>query len=239
MTSRDGREKPPVSLVGSDADVAFYRRQLAQLGQPALILGCANGRLAWELCSELPSVVGVDPSPAMIAFAEGERAQRPPEIAGRVRFLSADLRSLRLADRFGSVLAPHNVLALMPSLLDLEAAIATARHHLLPGGLLVFDAVNPRRGSAPGAESERNSSALDSWTPRSAFAPHLRERRRTGRAPGEGIRRLRLRQFFPLEFDAALQSGGFVATARYGRYDEKPFDPDDPLQIVVASLRDE
>ncbi len=239
MTSSNGRARPPVSLVGSDADVAFYRRQLAQLGQPALILGCANGRLAWELCAELPQVVGVDPSPAMIAFAEEERARRPSEIASRARFLSADLRSLRLADKFGSVLAPHNVLALMPSVLDLEAVIATAKHHLLPGGLLLFDAINPRRAGARGVESDSSSSSLDLWTPRTTFAPHLRERRRTGRASGEGIRRLRLRQFFPSEFDAALESGGFVATARYGRYDEKPFDPDDPLQIVVASLRDD
>jgi len=38
---------------------------------------------------------------------------------------------------------------------------------------------------------------------------------------------------------ASLEGGGFVATNRYGRYDEKPFDAHDPLQIVVASLRNE
>src|SRR5262249_61119083 len=163
MARRNGPEKPPVSLVGSDADVAFYRRQLAQLGQPALILGCANGRLAWELCAELPSVVGVDPSPAMIAFAEGERAQRPPEIAGRVRFLSADLRSLRLADRFGSVLAPHNVLALMPSVLDLEAGVAPPPAPFFPGGPFGFRAGNSPPGGGPARGSRGNRSPLGSW----------------------------------------------------------------------------
>jgi SAM-dependent methyltransferase len=238
MASSNGRARSPVSLVGSDADVAFYRRQLAQLGAPVLVLGCANGRLAWKLCAAVPLVVGVDPSPVMIAFAEEGRTQQPPETAGRVRFLSADLRSLRLVDKFGAVLAPHNALALMPSLLELEAVIATARHHLSPGGVLLFDAINPRRASERGVDADESNPPLDLWTHRPAFAPHLRERQRTGHSPSSAIRRLRLRHFSPRELDAALEDGGFVATARYGRYDEKPFDPEDPLQIVVASLRE-
>jgi len=238
MTSGNGRARSPVSLVGSGADVVFYRRQLSQLDQPVLVLGCGNGRLAWELGEVLPGVLGVDPSPGMIALAEEGGARRSPASAGRVQFVIADLRSLRLAERFGAVLAPHNALALMPSVLDLEAMIATARHHLSPGGLLLFDAVNPSRASGPAKDSEGDA-ALDLWTHRNTFAPHLRERRRVGHGTGESIRRLRLRQFFPAEIDAALEGGGFVATNRYGRYDEKPFDAHDPLQIVVASLRTE
>jgi SAM-dependent methyltransferase len=238
MTSGNGRARSPVSLVGSEADVAFYRRQLSQLEQPVLVLGCGNGRLAWELGEGRPSVLGVDPSPGMIALAEEGRARRAPATVGRVRFVTADLRSLRLADRFGAVLAPHNALALMPSVLDLEAMIATARHHLSPGGILLFDAINPSRASGPARDSD-GEATLDLWTHRNTFAPHLRERRRVGHGTGESIRRLRLRQFFPAEIDAALEGGGFVATHRYGRYDEKPFDVHDPLQIVAASLQDE
>ena len=76
MAPSNGRASSPVSLVGSDADVAFYRRQLAQLGQPILLLGCANGRLAWELCAVVPDVLGVDPSAVMISLAEKARPLR-------------------------------------------------------------------------------------------------------------------------------------------------------------------
>ncbi len=237
MANSNGRARPPVSLVGSDADAAFYRRQLSPLGQPVLVLGCANGRLVWELGAGLPSVVGVDPSAVMIAFAEEGRAHHASETSDRVRFISADLRSLRLAEKFGAVVAPQNALSLMPSVADLEAVIATARHHLLPGGLLLLDALNPGGAGRPSTASDEDQPPVDLWAHRSAFAPHLRERNRGGSSPGGSIRRLRLRHFFPSELDAALDAGGFAPMARYGRYDEKPFDPADALQIVVASLR--
>jgi SAM-dependent methyltransferase len=236
MASSNGCASP-VSLVGSDAGIAFYRRQVGQLEQPVLILGCANGRMAWELGADLPLVVGVDPSPRMIALAEEGRVHQSAESASRVRFVSADLRSLRLAEKFAAVLAPNNALGLMGSPHDLEAAIATARYHLLPDGFLAFDTVNPtHNGRALQSETEVFPSE-----PRMRRAPltlHLRERRRTGPGAGQAIRRLRLRQFMPAEIDAALEEGGFVATSRYGRYDEKPFEPSDALQIVIATLRE-
>lgn len=234
MAGPNGRASSPVSLVGPNADVAFYRRQLAQLGQPILILGCASGRLAWELGGTVAEVLGVDPSPLMISLAESA-ANRPSGAPEGVRFLCADLRSLRLSKKFGAVLAPHNSLALMPSIEDLEAMLATAKHHLPPGGLLLLDASNPpqpRRGSEEEAVEQHSIVANH----RGAFAPHLREGRQTLRSSAGGIRRLRSRQYFSWEIDGALHSTGFEPTARYGGYDEKPFDPEDVLQIVVATL---
>lgn len=233
MAPINGRASSPVSLVEPDADVAFYRRQLAQLGEPILLLGCAGGRLAWELCSAVPEVLGVDPSALMIALAEAQRSA-VGDCRERVRFLTADLRSLRLPRKFGAVLAPHNALALMPSLPDLEAMITTARHHLRPGGLLVLDAINPRHPGG-GGEPETVPSAAHGH-PRRAFAPHLREGPRSGGALGSSIRRLLLRQYFPWELDAVLRGAGFEPTARYGGYDETPFDAQDALQIVLAFL---
>ncbi len=232
------RGRSPLALVGEDRDAAFYARQLADVAQPVLLLGCASGELAWELSAQLPSIVAVDPSPGMIASAEEHRAHQPGENAARVRFLLADLRSLRLSDRFAAVLAPQNALGLMLSMDDLGLVFATARHHLLPDGLFAFDVINPARWDAArrwGGEQDRPRTS-GAHSQRGAFTPHLRERKRAGLAPDSAIRRLRLRLFYPAELDAALEDGGFVATARYGRYDEKPFDPSDPLQIVVASL---
>ena len=65
------------------------------------------------------------------------------------------------------------------------------------------------------------------------FAPHLRERDR--RDGIEGIRRLRLRHFSVAEIDQALREADFVATERYGSFDRRPFEPTDPIQVVVAS----
>jgi SAM-dependent methyltransferase len=237
MIDSKERGRSPLSLVGENTDVAFYARQLGAVRKSVLLLGCAGGRLAWELSAKNISIVAVDPSPAMIATAEDHRGREPRESAHRVRFLSGDLRSLRLPDRFEAVVAPQNALGLMSSLDDLGAVIETARYHLLPDGMFVLDAINPARSDA-GRSGHGQGDRMPSNSPsqRGALSPHLRERKRAGLAPGSAIRRLRLRQFYPTEVDSALEEGGFVPTARYGRYDEKPFDPDDPLQIVVASL---
>lgn len=229
----------PLSLVGRDVDVAFYARQAAgrsaSPGQaPVLVLGCGNGRLALELADRGHPVVGVDPSARMIAAAEERRLGQPPGQVELLRFLAADLRSLRLAERFGLVAAPHNALALMASLDELAALLATVRHHLSPDGAFVFDLINPAGRPpppvAPGELPPRENA-------RPLFAPHMRERRRTPRgASEEGIRRLRLRHFDAQELDAALREAGFVAYERFGRFDGKAFDPTDPQQIVVARL---
>jgi hypothetical protein len=148
--------------------------------------------------------------------------------------ICADLRTVRLAERFEGVLAPQNALGLMASLPDLDALLATVRHHLKDGGLFAFDVLNPASQSLSRPQAEPGA-PLDSGRP--AFIPHLRERRRS---PPEdtlsGIRRLRLRQFSPDELDGALGRAGLVALERYGDFDGKPFDPEDPLQVVVAGL---
>lgn len=239
MADTHGRGRSPLSLVGEATVAAFYSRQLAGIHQAVLLLGCASGRLAWDLSAHVPSIVAVDPSSAMIASAEEHRLREAAEYSNRLRFISADLRSLRLSDRFAAVLAPQNALGLMLSMDDLGSAIATARHHLLPDGVFIFDAINPARDDGAASWDDPGSSVpMGAHRQRGPFSPHLRERRRGGPAPGAGIRRLRLRQFHPAELNAALEEGGFVAIARYGRYDDKPFDPGDPLQIVVAARED-
>jgi len=100
----------------------------------------------------------------------------------------------------------------------------------------VFDAINPARSALVSGSSSEEERTIGSPSRRGAFSPHLREHRRAGPARGSAIHRLRLRQFYPAEIDGALQEGGFVPTARYGGYDERPFDPSDSIQIVVASL---
>lgn len=221
----DGRGKAPLSLVGRNADARFYAQQAWQRGGPVLVLGCASGRIALELCARSPRVVAVDPSAVMVRAAEERRHAEPRELSGRLRLLEADLRSLRLPDRFTVVLAPQNALGLMGSPEDLDALLATARYHLQVGGALLFDVLNPRG----------EPSSPDQWRP--AFTPHLRERRR---APPEkelrAIHRLRLRQLHPQEVDAALARAGFSALERYGNFEGKPFDREDPLQVVVAGL---
>ncbi|MCI0573991.1 MAG: class I SAM-dependent methyltransferase [Myxococcaceae bacterium] len=237
MARKTGRGRPPLSLVGQESDVRFYARHAREAGGPVLILGCGSGRLALALADAGVEVLGVDPSARMVASAEALRAAADAEVAARLRFLTADLRALRLAERFPLVAAPHNALGLMDSPAELESLLTTVRHHLAPGGRFVFDLLNARDGDLSyGAEDREPSAPLEPLRP--VFTPHLRERRRdgAGRVEAGGIRRLRLRPFRPEEVDRALRAVGLEARERYGRFDGRVFSPTDERQVVVAGV---
>jgi hypothetical protein len=109
--------------------------------------------------------------------------------------------------------------------------LATVRHHLEDDGIFAFDVLNPIR--EPGTKEPAEWQPLEGIEPpRPVFAPHLRERDR--RDGIEGIRRLRLRHFSVAEVDQALNHADFRATERYGSFDRRPFDPGDPVQVVIS-----
>lgn len=230
MGGNDARGRTPLSLVAQEPDLVFYTRQASEHGEPVLVLGAANGRVVWALAEHGYTTVGVDPSEVMIRSAEERRASESAEVSNRARFQVADLRSLRLPDRFPLVLAPQHALGLMPGSDDLEAFLATVRHHLAPGGTFVYDVLNTPREPVLPRDDEEPGAGLEPRRP--LFALHLRERRQPG-GPSP-IRRLKLRHFSPEELDAALTAAGLVPRERYGRFDGKPFDLEDSRHIGIA-----
>ena len=232
MAGNDARGRTPLSLVGQEPDLAFYTRQASEQGGPVLVLGAANGRVVWALAGHGVTTVGVDPSDVMIRSAEERRASEAPDVSNRARFLVADPRALRLPDRFPLILAPQHALGLMPGSDDLEAFLATVRHHLSPGGTFVYDVLNTPREPVLPRDDEEPGAGLEPRRP--VFAFHMRERRRPD-APSP-IRRLKLRHFSPEELEQALTGAGLVLRERYGRFDGKPFDLEDSRHIGVAGL---
>src|SRR5262245_60625095 len=103
MSAKNSRGRGGLKLVGEDDEVLFYARQVAAAGGPVLVLGCASGKVAWALGERGVAVLGVDPSPGMMALAEERRSAVSTEVSARVRFLTADLRALRLSERFAVV----------------------------------------------------------------------------------------------------------------------------------------
>src|SRR5258707_3088985 len=122
----------PLCLVSQRTEAAFYARYLTRARPTVLVIGCGAGRIPWELSDQGAEAVGVDPSASLIAAAEERRATEASQKADRVRFLLADLRSLRLGRRFALVVAPNNAFGLMSASTDLEPLRATAPHHLAP-----------------------------------------------------------------------------------------------------------
>ncbi len=90
--------------------------------------GCGMGRVAIELVSRGIDVVGVDLDNDLLEFA---RRSQPS-----IRWVHADLATLRLDRRFDVVAMPGNVMVFCRSE-DRLAIIQMAAAHLEPGGCLV------------------------------------------------------------------------------------------------------
>lgn len=101
-----------------------------------LDLGCGTGGHAIPLARRGHSVTGVDSSAQMLSVARSKSAQ-----AGQaIEWVAGDVRQSALGQTFDVVIAMFAVMSYQTSNADLAAAIATARRHLEPGGLFVFDA---------------------------------------------------------------------------------------------------
>lgn len=101
-----------------------------------LDLGCGTGGHAIPLARRGYAVTGVDLSAQMLSVARSKSVD-----AGlAIELLAGDARQTKLGHTFDVVLAMFAVMGYQTSNADLEAVIQTARRHLLPGGLFVFDA---------------------------------------------------------------------------------------------------
>jgi len=80
-------------------------------------------------------VTGVDLSEKML-----ERARQKAAEAGlNIRFHQGDIRTIELSRTFDAVIAMFAVISYQTTNEDLAAAFRTARRHLQPGGLFIFD----------------------------------------------------------------------------------------------------
>ncbi|HEY4744175.1 MAG TPA: class I SAM-dependent methyltransferase, partial [Desulfuromonadaceae bacterium] len=104
-----------------------------------LELGCGTGRHAEFLARQGFAVHGVDRSEGMLADAGRRRENLPDDVRGRLAFSPGDARDVRLGRHFDAVVSLFHVMSYMAEGRDLEHAFATARAHLAPGGVFLFD----------------------------------------------------------------------------------------------------
>jgi SAM-dependent methyltransferase len=107
--------------------------------QSVLELGCGTGIHAILLAEKGYQLQGVDLSREMLAKADDRLTQLPPELSANIQFGYGDIREVRLNQTFDVVLSLFHVISYQTSNDDLLAALTTAKQHLKPGGILIFD----------------------------------------------------------------------------------------------------
>lgn len=110
----------------------------APKAQTLLELGCGTGNHATLLASKY-DVCGIDLSLDMLEQAKQRQLNLPPTPAFKLQFVQGDIRSIRLERKFDAVISLFHVFSYQTTNRDLQAAFATAKAHLNPGGVLIFD----------------------------------------------------------------------------------------------------
>ncbi|MBD2020711.1 class I SAM-dependent methyltransferase [Leptolyngbya sp. FACHB-36] len=104
-----------------------------------LELGCGTGMHAALLSERGYSLCGVDLSSKMLERANQRVQTLPEHQVAQLTFQQGDVRSVRLDRSFDVVVSLFHVISYQTINEDLQAAFATAKQHLKPGGVFLFD----------------------------------------------------------------------------------------------------
>jgi SAM-dependent methyltransferase len=212
------------------------------VGGPILELACGTGRLTIPLALDGHEVVSLDASHAMLRSAREKADAECVEIT----FVHADMRSFAHDRRFALVIISCNSLAHLTTNEELKWCLHGVAKHLVPGGLLAFDVINPnlRELLRPETQSVRldvgpNPSAAVAVEEVATYDPVQQIRvaqwrilDKTDRSREIGP--LRLRVLYPQELSLLLDAAGFELAARYGDFEGSPLSSHSLNQICLA-----
>ncbi|MDP6707519.1 MAG: class I SAM-dependent methyltransferase [Alphaproteobacteria bacterium] len=222
------------------ADNEFYL-SLPRDGDAAVLdLGCGTGMLASAYAERGLRVVGVDPSPAMLAVA------RAKPYGAKVNWVEGNAQTYRSERRFDLVVMTGHAFQFLIEDHDVEAALRTAGHHLHPGGRIVFETRNPRRRAWSAWTPERSRrtveddaiGAVEAWTSVDGEDGDLVRFTMHFGVPGEEDTLVSTGTLRFLDRDALeshLSHAGLRVETIYGDWDRSPFSPESPEMIVVAT----
>jgi SAM-dependent methyltransferase len=189
-----------------------------------LDLGCGTGGHAFPLAERGYEVVGVDRSEAMLAHARRKLGERGEGLARRLQFRAGDIRSLNVDRAFDAALMMFAALGYQASNDGVTRALRTARRHLTPGGVLIFDVwygpavlhIGPseRVKAIPVGHSQvlrLASPTLDIRHHLCRVVFHLWDWR-GGQGIREAVEEHTMRFFFPMEIEGLLAAAQFELT---------------------------
>jgi SAM-dependent methyltransferase len=208
-----------------------------------LDLGCGTGNHAFPLASRGYEVVGIERSQSMLAQACKKLADAPTK--PKLSYRAGDIRSVTLEGEFDAALMMFAVLGYQHENQDVLAALQTARRHVRPGALLIYDvwygpAVLRQRPSersrviptADGKILRMASGHLD--VARHLCSVHYHLWQIAGeRIVSETVETHVMRYFFPLELHLLLECAGF-ASLRLGAFPEFDRDPDETTWNILG-----
>lgn len=134
-----------VECGGYEADLPLWEELAARRGNPVLELGCGTGRVVFHLARVTDElVIGIEQDDELV----GAMWKRGKGLPGDAEY--ADVRAFDLFTEFKLVLAPMQLIQLLPERADRVCCLSCVADHLAPGGLAAFAIVEQVPVSPPG-----------------------------------------------------------------------------------------
>ncbi len=141
------------------ADFSVWESLAAGAAGPILDLGCGTGRVAMQLGREGHEVVGVDIDPDFVA----EVNRRAQEHGVSVQAVQGDACDARLEQRFGLVLAPMQLVQMLPDAGRRGDLLANIKAHLGHDGRAALALVEPDIAEDEGGAPLPDVQEVDGW----------------------------------------------------------------------------
>ena len=141
------------------ADVTLWEELAETSPGPILDLGCGSGRVALHLARRGREVTGVDVERILAA----ELDRRATDAGVPARAVVGDAREIRLAERFGLILAPMQLVQMLPDAAGRRAMLETIARHLALGGRAALALVDPDVAEGDSEPPLPDVRELDGW----------------------------------------------------------------------------
>lgn len=228
-------------------DVGLWLSYAGRTDRPVLEVGCGTGRIALELARAGHTVVGIDPSPAMLAIARG----RAEDDVLEAEFIEGRVIDLALEEgHYGLAIIPADVFLYCQDAQEQVATLGQLAKALQFNGLLAVDLPGP----ALWLDSSTNGQSLLTFSGETAdgeqfdawqiheddLAAQTRWLRVTyEQTDGDGtVRRWHgehhLRYVYRFEMELLLSLAGLALLDVYGDYDLGPLTNESERMIVIA-----
>jgi SAM-dependent methyltransferase len=130
-------------LVRGRGDIAFWIEEAQASGGPVLEVACGTGRVLIPTAQAGVAITGMDLSQHMLRVCRERLATEPEDVQARVRLVEADMRAFDLERTFALITVPYRSFQHLTAVEDQLSCLRCLHRHLVPGGRLILDLLNP------------------------------------------------------------------------------------------------
>jgi ubiquinone/menaquinone biosynthesis C-methylase UbiE len=232
------------------SDIPLWLEYAKKCGSPVLELCCGTGRIFLPLAKEGIEITGLDISEKMLDKAQEKLEKEPEKVRKRVTLLQGDMRNFNLKKEINLVFIPFNSFLVLLSMEEQNGCLRSIYKHLSPQGKLMVSMFYPDLTRAEGVLRSEGDILKDypqgddmtqiysnQFFDKSKQIIKVRIFVDTNKSDGRFFRKtidLKMRYFFPAEFERILHSNGFETDELFGDYDKSPLKNTSPFMIFVA-----